>query len=243
MKWERFKQMDSARLFLMRGGDALFMPAGTFHYVYTVHTKLVVAGDYLTAVGWRTRVQSMERDLQVLGVRPEIASMATIFKKGVLLTAKQLQESVDRQGEQPARCGAVVSAKGGRLVVGGADDAATREAERRKRELVCILEWADALKAEARGYECAVTGEQGERRPLSRASQSMATSSTARGARRSQSGCASIQQTRRRPRGPRHDEQMARRRDDGERMLTARRRRSTGEDRVRNVACRVQGQV
>ena len=172
MRWERFKKMDSARLFLMRGGDAFFMPAGTFHYVYTVHTKLVVAGDYLTAFGWRTRVQSMERDLQVLGVRPEIASMATIFKKGVLLTAKQLQESVDRQGEQPARCGAVVSAKGGRLVVGGADDAVTREAERRKRELVCILEWADALKAEARGYECAVTGEQGERRPLSRASQS-----------------------------------------------------------------------
>ena len=38
------------------------MPAGTYHYVYTVETKLVIAGDYVCALGWERRVASVERD-------------------------------------------------------------------------------------------------------------------------------------------------------------------------------------
>ena len=35
---------------------------GTFHYVYTVRAKLAVAGDFLSAIGWERRVESVERD-------------------------------------------------------------------------------------------------------------------------------------------------------------------------------------
>ena len=79
--------MPSARLFVLRQGDGapsvgaradtvaaaaltparrrrlvavLVMPAGTYHYVYTITRKLVLAGDFLNASGWRTRIASIE---------------------------------------------------------------------------------------------------------------------------------------------------------------------------------------
>ena len=51
--WAKLHKMDSARLFTLRQGDVLVMPAGTYHYVYTVRRKLVVAGDFCNASGWR----------------------------------------------------------------------------------------------------------------------------------------------------------------------------------------------
>ena len=58
--WAKLHKMDSARLFTLRQGDVLVMPAGTYHYVYTVRRKLVVAGDFCNASGWRTRADSVE---------------------------------------------------------------------------------------------------------------------------------------------------------------------------------------
>ena len=57
--WGKLVKMASARLFTLRQGDVLVMPAGTFHYVYTVRRKLVVAGDFCNASGWRTRAASV----------------------------------------------------------------------------------------------------------------------------------------------------------------------------------------
>ena len=38
----------------------VWLHAGTFHYVYTVRKKLVVAGDFCNASGWRARVSAAE---------------------------------------------------------------------------------------------------------------------------------------------------------------------------------------
>jgi hypothetical protein len=48
--WERLSQMPSGRVFLLRkGDDVLVMPSGTYHYVYTVRTKVAIAGDFTLA--------------------------------------------------------------------------------------------------------------------------------------------------------------------------------------------------
>ena len=46
------------------GSPVPHMVAGTFHYVYTVLKKLVVAGDFCNASGWRARVRSAEEWLE-----------------------------------------------------------------------------------------------------------------------------------------------------------------------------------
>ena len=64
MDWDKLHEMPSGRLFWLRPGDVLVLPAGTFHYVYTVLKKLVVAGDFCNASGWRARVASAEEWLK-----------------------------------------------------------------------------------------------------------------------------------------------------------------------------------
>lgn len=150
MDWVKFKQMPSARLFLMRGGDALFMPAGTFHYVYTVRTKLVVAGDYMTACGWRARVKSVERD-ECLGVKPEI-EMPAIFRKGVLHVGKRLLS--DDAAAAPAGGGVGDSGCGPSPA---AAPLAAADAARERRSLESILQWAEALQKEAAEDDAAST--------------------------------------------------------------------------------------
>ena len=60
--WDALRRMPSGRLFVLRKGDVIVMPAGTYHYVYTIRTKVAIAGDFLSAIGWRRRVKSIERD-------------------------------------------------------------------------------------------------------------------------------------------------------------------------------------
>ena len=48
--WERLSQMPSGRIFLLRKGDVLVMPSGTYHYVYTVRTKVAIAGDFISPI-------------------------------------------------------------------------------------------------------------------------------------------------------------------------------------------------
>ena len=62
MRWAPWAEMASARLFLLERGDVLLMPAGTYHYVYTIEAKLVLAGDFLNGAGWATRAASVARD-------------------------------------------------------------------------------------------------------------------------------------------------------------------------------------
>ena len=45
----------------------VWLHAGTFHYVYTVRKKLVVAGDFCNASGWRARVSAAEEWLEKQG--------------------------------------------------------------------------------------------------------------------------------------------------------------------------------
>ena len=85
MKWSLLRQCGSARLFVMRKGDVLLMPAGTYHYVYTIKRKLVVAGDILNASGWRTRVQSCCTWVEFFGVdKNHETPLVTLFKHGVV---------------------------------------------------------------------------------------------------------------------------------------------------------------
>ena len=64
LDWELVRRMKSARLFLLTKGDVLVMPAGTYHYVYTIERKIVVAGDFLDGSCW-TRWQAVQaRDRQ-----------------------------------------------------------------------------------------------------------------------------------------------------------------------------------
>ena len=45
--------MPSGRVFLLRKGDVLVMPSGTYHYVYTVRTKVAIAGDFISPIAHR----------------------------------------------------------------------------------------------------------------------------------------------------------------------------------------------
>jgi hypothetical protein len=60
--WAKFRRMPSARLFLLTEGDVLTMPCGTFHYVYTVQRKIVVAGDFCDDSCFERRRANVERD-------------------------------------------------------------------------------------------------------------------------------------------------------------------------------------
>ena len=88
MDWRTLQRMPSARLFLLRPSDTLLLPSGTYHYVYTVETKLVVAGDFLSAVGWRRRDASVVRDREVLNMKEmaacPIGTLPVLFKRGLV---------------------------------------------------------------------------------------------------------------------------------------------------------------
>jgi hypothetical protein len=88
MDWRILQRMPSARLFLLRPNDTLLLPSGTYHYVYTVETKLVVAGDFLSAMGWRRRDASVVRDRELLEMKETaacpIGTLPVLFKKGLV---------------------------------------------------------------------------------------------------------------------------------------------------------------
>ena len=88
MDWRILQRMPSARLFLLRPSDTLLLPSGTYHYVYTVETKLVVAGDFLSAMGWRRRDASVVRDRELLEMKETaacpIGTLPVLFKKGLV---------------------------------------------------------------------------------------------------------------------------------------------------------------
>uniref|UniRef100_A0A7S2FYQ3 JmjC domain-containing protein n=1 Tax=Haptolina brevifila TaxID=156173 RepID=A0A7S2FYQ3_9EUKA len=63
--WQIFRRMPSARLFVLSKGDVLVIPCSTYHYVYTVERKIVVAGDFLDGSCWERRKYSVERDKEV----------------------------------------------------------------------------------------------------------------------------------------------------------------------------------
>ena len=84
MQWRILRECASARLFVMRKGDVFLMPAGTYHYVYTIKKKLVVAGDILNASGWRTRVQSIECFREDKKHETDMVNLVNLFKHGVV---------------------------------------------------------------------------------------------------------------------------------------------------------------
>ena len=119
--------MDSARLFTLRQGDVLVMPAGTYHYVYTVRRKLVVAGDFCNASGWRARVSAAEEWLEKQGKGEkdkDAVGLVEIFVHG--LENVELPRMLERdEAPSPAR----------------------------RAYLEEILAWADELRKEAQAPE------------------------------------------------------------------------------------------
>lgn len=61
----KFRRMPSARLYTLNLGEVIIMPAGTFHYVYTEGSRVVIAGDYLDDSAVEVRLQSAHRDNQL----------------------------------------------------------------------------------------------------------------------------------------------------------------------------------
>ena len=132
VEWGRLRAMPSARLFVMRKGDAVFLPAGTYHYVYTIKTKVAVAVDYLSAARWAAREASVARDRRIDGNASgeQIGALAKIFEHGVLAVER-------RRMEEEAAAGR------------GNTPAAIRLADGRRRELGEVLAWAEQLRSEA----------------------------------------------------------------------------------------------
>ena len=117
--WRVLRRMDSARLFFIRQGDVLVLPAGTYHYVYTVTRKIVLAGDFINASGWRTRVVSVER----FGVDPSHGEdLSKVFSHGLIHIEKERAAAALKKGEPLTA--------------------------RRHAYLRSVLEWADALREE-----------------------------------------------------------------------------------------------
>ena len=121
MDWSKLKQMDSARIYLMRAGDVLLIPSGSYHYVYTVKTKLVIAGDYVCALGWRRRDASVRRDVE-LGIEPEVGKLPSIFLSGL---TKVERERIQRERQSEASLSAG-----------------------RRRELQALPRWAEEINEE-----------------------------------------------------------------------------------------------
>ena len=123
MDWEQLSHMGSSRLFLLRKGDAAFIPAGTYHYVFTVRTKIAIAVDFMSAVGWKRRIASVERDRQLVPpIKEEIGALPKLFEHGVLyVELPRVQDA--------ARHGVPLS-------------------EARRAELVEVLQWAVHLERE-----------------------------------------------------------------------------------------------
>ena len=103
------------------------MVAGTFHYVYTVLKKLVVAGDFCNASGWRARVASAEEWLEKKGKGKkdkDAEELVDILVRG--LEKVELPRAIDmlERGEAPS--------------------------PDRRTYLKEILAWAEQLRKEAR---------------------------------------------------------------------------------------------
>lgn len=103
MDWKAFKSLPSARLFLVRKGDVVFLPAGTFHYVYTVETKVAVAVDFMNGLGWQRREAAVARDRRIDPKAKEgIGPLPELFRHGVLhIERPRVQKAVD-EGQQPS---------------------------------------------------------------------------------------------------------------------------------------------
>ena len=81
------------------------MVAGTFHYVYTVLKKLVVAGDFCNASGWRARVRSAEewREKQGRGKKDKDAvELVQIFVHGLEKVELPRARKMLERGEAPS---------------------------------------------------------------------------------------------------------------------------------------------
>ena len=129
--WNKLHKMSSARLFYLRQGDVLVLPAGTYHYVYTAKRKLVVAGDFLNASGWRTRSESVSaygRD------SCHDMPLERIFAHGVLRTEQARAKHVLQEHAQHG----------------------TRLSAERAAYLRNVIEWGDALDEEARCEDASV---------------------------------------------------------------------------------------
>ena len=88
--------------------------------MYTIKTKVVVAGDFLNALGWLRRLKSVERDRE-FGV-PIPVELKTIFRRGVQRELERVQEDA-RAGKTP-------------------------RSKLRALELKELLAWGDALREE-----------------------------------------------------------------------------------------------
>ena len=105
----------------------VWLHAGTFHYVYTVRQKLVVAGDFCNASGWRARVSAAEEWLEKQGKGEkdkDAVGLVEIFVHG--LENVELPRMLERdEAPSPAR----------------------------RAYLEEILAWADELRKEAQAPE------------------------------------------------------------------------------------------
>ena len=93
--------MPSGRVFLLRKGDVLVMPSGTYHYVYTVRTKVAIAGDFISPIGWERRVASVARDFDMKFVKGKAdghVDLAELVERGLreveLPRVKRLKQAV-----------------------------------------------------------------------------------------------------------------------------------------------------
>ena len=87
----------------------VWLHAGTFHYVYTVRKKLVVAGDFCNASGWRARVSAAEEWLEKQGKGEkdkDAVGLVEIFVHGLenveLPRATHMLEHMLERGEAPS---------------------------------------------------------------------------------------------------------------------------------------------
>ena len=98
MRWAPWAEMASARLFLLERGDVLLMPAGTYHYVYTIEAKLVLAGDFLNGAGWATRAASVARDH---ALSPQSAAAYNSVRLSDLLLGGVLRDAAAAAEREP----------------------------------------------------------------------------------------------------------------------------------------------
>ena len=84
------------------GSPVPHMVAGTFHYVYTVLKKLVVAGDFCNASGWRARVKAAE-EWQVKGEKDtDAVQLVQIFVHGLEKVELPHARDMLERGEVPS---------------------------------------------------------------------------------------------------------------------------------------------
>ena len=140
--WEKLARMPSGRLFLLRKGDVIVMPSGTYHYVYTVRTKVAIAGDFISAIGWRQRVASVERDREMGLVNvSEMVELASLVEQGLLKVelprVRKLKQAL-REAEPPAT-----------VQLGDAAVETSKAVEAARDDTRGLLEWVERLQQES----------------------------------------------------------------------------------------------